>query len=79
MVMDPLGWVELMSLHEIATHLDIIPVNSKINVPAMFWDDSRCSNVEHSAMHGYNGTSTKSLVKPAAIIKFGGYKRAAFS
>jgi len=81
-IVDPLGLMPLsnpinqghhMVPHEVATHLDIVPFNSQTNVPAMYWDDSQWSSIEHSAMHGYNGigTNTKPLVKPAAVIKSG--------
>jgi hypothetical protein len=79
-IIDPLGLMPLsnpvnqghhMVPHEVATHMDITPFNSQTNVPAMYWDNSQWSNIEHSAMHGYNGigTSTKPLVKPSAVIR----------
>ncbi len=81
-IVDPLGLMPLsnpvnqghhMVPHEVATHLEITPFNSQTNVPAMYWDDSQWSSIEHSAMHGYNGigTNTKPLVKPSAVIKAG--------
>ena len=81
-IIDPLGLMPLsnpvnqghhMVPHEVATHLDIAPFNSQTGVPAMYWDENQWTNIEHSAMHGYNGigTKTKPLVKPSAVIKSG--------
>jgi len=77
---DPLGWMPLsnpvnqghhMVPHEVATHLGIEPFNSQTKVPAMYWNESQWSGIEHSAMHGYNGIGkeTKPLVKPEQVIK----------
>ena len=56
--------------HEVATNMDITPYNSQQNVPAMYWDSTQWSGIEHSAMHGYNGigTDTKPLVKPSSVL-----------
>jgi len=81
-VVDPLGLMPLknpvnqghhMVPHEVATRLDIVPFNSQTNVPAMYWDGSQWSGIEHSAMHGYNGigSETKPIVKPSVVIRSG--------
>lgn len=59
---NPVNQGHHMVTHEVATHLGISPFNSQKGVPAMYWDSSQWSGIEHSAMHGYNGIGTNQLL-----------------
>ena len=76
---DPLGLMPLsnpvtqghhMVPHAVATSMGIKPFNSQTGVPAIFFNDSQWTGIEHSAMHGYNGvgTDTKPKVKPSQVV-----------
>ena len=66
---NPVGQGHHMAPWQVATHLGVHPLNSQTGVPAMFWNNSQWTGLEHSKMHGYNGygTATKPVVKPGQL------------